>query len=164
MQVFKDSTGHQWTVEINVNARKKVLADTSVNGVGGVDLFAAIDGAFQQQVQDPAKLVAVLYSLCETQAAAAGITPEQFAARFVGDSIEDASGALMRAIVDFFPSRQREVMTKALAKGMEVVDLASKMALDEIDKMDAKTLLQQLLNGSAGNSPGSPPSAPALTL
>lgn len=157
MQVFKDKAGRDWAIEINVAARKKVMADT------GVDLFTAVDGTLQQKLQDPETLVAVIFSIVEAQAKEQGISPETFGGSIVGDVIDDAALTMMKAIADFFPSRQRSILTKALAKGTELMDRATEKAMKQLDTMDVELLLQTMSNRSAGNSPGSSGSAPVPT-
>jgi len=143
MRIFKDALDRDWSIEVNVPIRKRVLAETKF------DLFSVLEEGQLGKLEDPELLVAVLFSLCGEQATTKGIQPEQYAVGMVGDTLDIASDALMEAIADFFPSRRRLPLRAALARGKEAVTRAMEKALKKINEADIESLLQaKLKNGS----------------
>jgi hypothetical protein len=122
MQSFTDNQGQVWNLSIDIAARKRVKEQT------GVDLYKMIDAEEMAKLDDPEIAAAVIFCLCKEQVDKAGLTADQFFARFTGDVLDEAPKALINAIIDFFPSRRRSVLGAALAKGQEIQDqLATKM-------------------------------------
>lgn len=108
MKIFKDATGHDWTIQIHVGNIKKVKDLT------GVDLLAIKDMEVFSQLADPIKLVDTLFVLCQNQAIREGISDEGFAERLVGDAIESATKALLDELLDFFPQKRSAPLKKLL--------------------------------------------------
>lgn len=161
MKAFKDKDGRDWSLAIDVNARKRVLAQCDV------DLFSVLEGKLiDKLIADPGLLVDVIYAVCKPEADAANITPEQFGGRLVGDAIDSATTALIEDLIDFFPRVRRQVIRKAVDKMQAVETAGMEMAAAGIGKMDVGKLLQRAqaemdavlrktLGDSAGGSPGS---------
>ncbi|MBQ6473453.1 MAG: hypothetical protein IJJ33_15815 [Victivallales bacterium] len=64
---------------------------------------------------DPCLLCDILYAIHQPEAGKLGITDTQFGEALAGDSIEEATDALMNELIDFFPNRQRrELLTQAM--------------------------------------------------
>lgn len=147
MRTFKDSDGRDWAIEIDVPARGRVLTATEF------DLLSVLEPGQIEKLSDPVTLVAVLHSLCVEQVAKLNLTPDQFAHGMRGDALDDAAEALMGAIADFFPKRQRLVMNKALAKGTQIADDAVNQALAKIDALALPSS-----NASSTSKPESPAS------
>lgn len=163
MKTFKDNTGREWQIALSIGSAKR-LKDTLQ-----IDL---LDAAGVQRLADsPYDVADTLYVLCQDEAAAAGISDQQFGARLAGDSIDEATDALMAEIVDFFPKRQREALKSLLAKmntakeGM--ADLANQKvnspAMDQAIQRamtTAEAQIDQLL-AKVGESSGGVPASPA---
>ena len=111
MKSFVDITGRAWSLAINVDAVKRVKA------LVNVDLLQAVEGKLiEQLVSDPILLCDVVYVLCKPQADQLGVSDEDFGRAMAGDAIEQATSAMLEELVDFFPSRRRALLTKAVGK------------------------------------------------
>ena len=162
MKTFADSTGRTWHVTINVAAIKAVRA------LVAVDLLEIEGKLLERLSSDPILLCDVLYALCKEQADARAVSDEDFGRSMAGNSIEQATAAFLEELVDFFPSRRRELLHKALTKlrGLETMVLSAAAArLDSglIEKMMA-TELARGLEESGAPSADSPPSPAPIPI
>ena len=160
MKTFNDATGRVWTLAINVDAIKRVKSLVSV------DLLDAVNGKLLEKlVSDPILLCDVLYSLCKPQADASGVSDSDFGRSMAGDVIDLATQAFMEELVDFFPSRRRTVLQKALAKlkNLEAKVLTAaeaKMDSPEIDAVIEKMLADSGAFSIASEALSASPPAP----
>ena len=110
-------------------------------------------------VSDPILLCEIVYAVCKPDADAAGISDAQFAAAMAGDSIENATKALLEDIVNFPPNpRDRARLTRVLSKTWAAVDKAQDMMDQRLtDAVIDATLAKALtgIGGSFGSLPGS---------
>lgn len=135
MKSFKDNEGREWLVSINVDTVKRVKS------LIDVDLLDIGDGKlFERLCDNPITLVDVLYCVCFPQVQQRQLTDVDFGKAMGGDAIDHATTALMESLIDFFPSRRRQVLQKALAKlklmESKILDLAEKTIDDP--KLDKK--------------------------
>lgn len=158
MPSFKDSTGRDWLVEVNVSAVKRVRS------LLGVDLLAVVDDNLKllaKLADDPILLVDVLYAVCKPQADDAKVTDEQFGGVMVGDAIHAGAAALFGAIADFFPEPQkRTAIRKVVEKANRTADLLLGQAVRAIDAVEPSDVAKTLSGGST-SSPASSASTPA---
>jgi len=76
-----------------------------------LDLGALDFGSVASRLaSDPVLLVDVLWVLCREQGGLVGITSKQFGESLTGDSLDDASRALIAARADFSPARMRSLI------------------------------------------------------
>lgn len=173
MKTFTDNTGRAWTIAINVDAVKRVKA------LAKVDLLEAVEGKLiERLVSDPVLLCDVVYCLCKPQADQLGVSDEDFGRAMAGDAIEQATAAMLEELVDFFPSRRRALLTKAVGKFkklQETVISAAETRLDSgmIEKLMARELAEmeaemaamlsapKVPGGQSGSSPESSEPIPA---
>lgn len=163
MRTFRDTKGRTWRVELNVRQVKRV------RDALGVDLANAIragrDGtveadALERVANDPVLLADVLWTLCEGEAKASGVTDDDFGSALAGDSISDATRAFLDELVDFFPGARRLFLRKA-------VDLARKCEAEGEAALKAALESPELAERlktcwpSPSASPGSAESTPA---
>ena len=128
MRTFTDSTGRAWSLAINVDAVKRVKA------LVNVDLLQAVEGKLiEQLVADPILLCDVVFSLCKPQADQLGVSDEDFGRAMAGDAIEQATSAMLEELVDFFPSRRRALLTKAVGKFKTLQDTVLTAAEARLD-------------------------------
>ncbi len=147
MKTFTDSAGRAWTLVVNVSAIKRV------RDVLGVDLLDVANGELLSRLaDDPCVLVDVLFALCKPEADAKGVSDEDFGRGMVGAVLDEASAALMRELLDFFPSAQR---ARALGR------MARKITEQEVAVAEAAAAVQSMPGASSGNSPASSASTPA---
>jgi hypothetical protein len=111
MRTFADNAGRTWTVQINVDAIKRVRDLAKVN------LLEVVEGKLLERlISDPVLLCDVIYSVCKPEADAKSLTDVDFGKAMGGDAIDGGTTALLEELVDFFPQGKRRVLAKALAK------------------------------------------------
>lgn len=158
MKTFNDNQNRQWTIEINVNALKSVKAalDIDLMEISGGNLI-------ERLTTDFVLLIDVIYVLCRKQADALSIGDEEFGRAMVGDAIENATIALLEGITDFFPSRRRATLKKAMSK-MEKLDLmAMEIVNEKLDGNQMEEELKKKIELVVGNSFTNSPVSSALT-
>ncbi len=125
MPAFKDSAGREWIVKLD----GFVISDVR-RELDGLDL-ADPKSAAQRLMDDPVALVNALWVICRDQANGLKLTDRQFGAALVGDTISDATDALIGAMHDFFPQATRAVLDACVAEAKAV----RKMAYEKISTL-----------------------------
>ncbi|HYD00780.1 MAG TPA: hypothetical protein VEB22_06085 [Phycisphaerales bacterium] len=152
MHTFKDNTGRQWSVEINVAALKRV------RGLTGTDLMQVMEGTgglIEKLIRDPVLLCDVVYALCKPQADAASpaVSDEEFGRAMAGDAIEAATGAVLEELVSFCPSpRDRANLGRVLAATRKVMDRARDLVEKKLDSGELDRLADRLLQSAGASS------------
>ena len=161
MKTFTDNAGRVWTVQVNVDAIKRVRDLAQVN------LLEVVEGKLLERlISDPILLCDVIYCLCKPEADAKSISDVEFGRAMAGDAIDGATTALLEELVDFFPQAKRRVLAKALAK-LQKLQTAALAAVEtrldspELEKQMAARLAQ--LESSSGSAPESSASTPAAS-
>ena len=159
MKTFTDNAGRVWTVQVNVDAIKRVRDLVQVN------LLEVVEGKLLERlISDPVLLCDVIYSLCKPEADAKNVSDVDFGKAMGGDAIDGGTTALLEELVDFFPQAKRRVLAKALAK-LQKLQTAALAAVEtrldspELDRQMAARLAQ--LTSSSGSAPESSASPPA---
>ena len=152
MATFKDNADRTWTVEINVDAIKRVRS------LCELDLLNTNHpGTLERLATDPVLLCDAIFAVCKPQADKQGVSDEEFGRAMAGDAIEQATEAFLEELARFFPTRRRELMTRALQKlralDEKLLDAAeARLESGELEKM----LESDLTAGkSSTSSPGS---------
>ena len=149
MRVFKDNSGREWTVEINVAALKRV------RGLLGVDLMQIVEGEgglIEKLMRDPVLLCDVVFAVCKPQADAKSISDEEFGKAMAGDAIESATTALLEELVGFCPSpTDRANLGRVLKGARDVMDKARALVTARLDSGVIEKLGDRLLE-KAGSS------------
>ena len=161
MRTFNDNAARSWTVQVNVDAIKRVRDLAQVN------LLEVVEGKLLERlISDPILLCDVIYCLCKPEADAKSISDVEFGRAMAGDAIDGATTALLEELVDFFPQAKRRVLAKALAK-LQKLQTAALAAVEtrldspELEKQMAARLAQ--LESSSGSAPESSASTPAAS-
>jgi len=161
MKSFTDNLGRTWTLVVNVAAIKRVRA------LCGVDLNAIVEidkdqnptaELLERLSTDPVLLVDVLFAVCKPECDQKGVTDEDFGAAMAGDAIEQATGALLDEIVDFFPTAKRMALQKILAATRRFETLAKKRLEDLLanGKFEDKLVSElERLTGLSSSAQGS---------
>ena len=159
MAKFKDNAGREWTVAIEgVSGLERVAKQADVR----LDrLFDDELAGLTALARDPIKLVSVLWVMVEEQAQKTGLTAEQFGRSLGGDSLEAATTALIEAVADFSPSRQRKMIQALTAKSNEVADAQATAIMAAIATIDPHKPKPPTPSASATNSRESSESIPA---
>lgn len=154
MKSFRDINGTTWDITGGLSVFERVKTQCSVD---------LLDLASTQhcltQLSDPYTLGHVLYQLCAAQAESRGIAPEKFYDLFNGDTLREASNAILEEVVFFCPSAMRPGLTMALEKAKQAEARMAQMILDRMDEvgreMDAalaSTNSATSLRGSSGST------------
>lgn len=159
MKTFCDNAGHTWTVQVNVDAIKRVRDLAQVN------LLEVVEGKLLERlISDPILLCDVIYCLCKPEADSRNISDVDFGKAMGGDAIDGATTALLEELVDFFPQARRRVLAKALAK-LRKLELAALEAVEV--RLDSPELERRMawrlarLESSSGSALESSDSTPA---
>ena len=140
---FADSKGRHWILDLNVTLIDQVKAQTEQN------LYELVDRTYVEKLEkEPRLLVQILWCLIEDQVPTQEPvceSPEDFGRALGGDSLEDATIALLRAFADFCPRARRRALLKAIEKTGEAQAKAADglievMDGEEIDAIVAKDL------------------------
>lgn len=136
MKIWHDTTGRSWATNISVGTIKRVKEITGRNlmDLAGGELAAEVMG-------DPCLLCDILYAIHKPEAEKLGVTDAQFGEALAGDSIEEATDALMAELIDFFPNRQRrELLANAMKQAKEQEAQAIEKAKGELQKAASTTV------------------------
>jgi hypothetical protein len=160
MKSFTDTAGRKWLIEIHVAAVKKVRA------LVDVDLFGLASDGFKplaELLQDPVKLVDVLYVLCMKHANEQNISDEDFGSSLGGDTLQGASEAFVDELIDFFPDpRIRTGIRKVVELGRNIREEALREMEVRTKEIDLDSEVRKL-TGSSGSLPASSESIPDLS-
>jgi len=137
VRLFKDEKGREWGLHIDVGTIARILNEFAID----LSKVLASREAIDELAGDVVKLVDVLWGLVKPQAEAKQVTPACFAEGLLGDAIERAGDALIEAIIDFFPSRRRELLRQMWSKGKELADA-------QLKSIEAKLTSGELLQGT----------------
>jgi hypothetical protein len=135
MHTFTDNQDRSWTIRVDVNAIKRVRKILSLD----LNRLMHDKELLIEIAQDTVLLVDLLYVLVEDQCKAKNVTDTDFGSALVGDAIDAASEALLKAIIDFFPMRRR----KALQAALEAANKGQKLAMDKLDEAISKGIMDR---------------------
>jgi len=161
MPSFDDNAGRSWTLRIDVSAIRRVREALDV------DLLDLAGGPLLERVAgDPVLLVDILYVLARGQADQQSVDAEAFGAAMVGDAIDRATGALLEALADFFPSRKAALLRQVIDKGQTLAERllarAEKRVADgDLDAAMEEVAAEPATAGKSGGSASSSPPPPA---
>jgi len=160
MHPFKDTKDREWKIEISVGAISEVKDSL---GIDLLKFFVEKDGdAIEHLTEDLPLLCQVIFTLCDAQAKADNVSPEDFSHAMGGDALEDALNALMEELADFSPRQKRKAMHLMLQKGKTLMEKMCDLAMAELEALDLDEEASRLMasGNSSGNSPESPESIP----
>jgi len=123
-----DKKQRKWNVELN-----GPLLDR-IEQLHSVDLSDLDNDPLQKLRNNPRKLIAVLYLICEKQIQAATIEPEDFAESlpYPPDEILEAIG---EAIVNFFPTGRHTHVREILAKFAQMAAKADEILVAKMTQV-----------------------------
>lgn len=156
MKTFIDNAGRTWTVQVNVDAIRRVRDLAQVN------LLEVIEGKLLERLlADPILLCDVIYCLCRPEAEARSVTDVDFGRAMAGDAIDGATTALLEELVGFFPQEKRRVLSKALAKLRQLQTAALAVVEQRLESPELEARLREQLQSLSGNAPASSAATPA---
>ena len=137
MKTFTDNAGRSWNISVTVDAVKRVRS------LLDVDLTEAASGKLIQQLADnPVLLCDVIYCIVKPQADEREITDEDFGRAMAGDAIDQATTAFLEDLVNFFPSRKREMLQKVLVKLKNLEAIAAEVVNKRLDSPEMETQMR----------------------
>lgn len=125
MPTFKDANGKEWLVKLDVSTIKRIRERLNVDPVDPEGK------TYTRLGNDPVLLVDTLWVACEGQAG--GMTSEQFGQSFTGDTFQQATEALLTAILDFFHPEKRKFIQALAAKDQRIQHLGMEAALARLN-------------------------------
>lgn len=134
MAEFKDKHGSTWTIELDVGLVEDVQNKTTVN----LDDMLEKPEEFASLLQkSPRKLVEMLYILCGDQIEERKIPPEEFGRLFNRETLDNATNALLEAIISFYPRASagnalRKKLPQILAKMDQRIEKEANLAVDKV--------------------------------
>lgn len=129
MAKYTDCNGNEWELRLTVAMLGRLRTDAGFSlgkEMAGERIVETLFG-------DPETFAKVLWVMCDAQAKARTITPEQFVSGIDAKALDDAAIGLMEAITDFFhrpaaaqamKKRLPELMAKADREIAEAADAA----------------------------------------
>ena len=137
MKTFTDNAGRSWNISVTVDAVKRVRS------LLDVDLTEAASGKLIHQLADsPILLCDVIYCIVKPQADEKEITDEDFGKAMAGDAIDQATTAFLEDLVNFFPSRKREMLAKVLEKLKNLEAIAAEVVNKRLDSPELETRMR----------------------
>ncbi len=137
MQKFVDRAGRIWIVDIDNTTLRRVKTVT------GVQLLDAIDGELITRLSsDPLLLGDVLYAICKPQAEKQDVTEEAFGEGLAGNAIDDATHALLEALINYFPESRRRLLRKAAEK-QKMIETRGLSAIEK--RLDDPNLVERIV-------------------
>ena len=139
MRSFKDVKSGQWDLHVNPHTQSLVKART------GIDLLKLLtEHSTMVEMNDLDKRFGILLTLTEEQRQERGVSTADFGELLNNFEIVDqAMDALTEAIIDFFPSRQRDAIRKAYEAVKAATIRVGKTAMDKVDAVLADPNLDQ---------------------
>lgn len=130
MSTFTDNQNRSWTLAVDIPAARRIRQELGVDildweGENGVPRLAS----------DPILLCDVLWLLVADQAAGRNVSDEDFGRSLQGQPLDDACEAFMSALINFFPPRQREILTAMQATAHTLTDDLTGMARETMHKL-----------------------------
>jgi len=153
MRTFKDNAGRTWSIQVNVDALKRVRS------LLAVDLLEVLEGKLIDRLSgDPVFLCDVLYAVVKPEADAQKVSDEDFGRAMGGDALDGAIAALSGELVDFFPQGRRKVLRKLMDKfdtfqAMILTRAEQRLISPELDAQFEAALAER--GSSSGGSPAS---------
>jgi hypothetical protein len=146
MASFKDNAGREWTIAIDAPTILTIREECD-------PLFmlesAKSASTYERLESDPATLCRVIYCLCDEQRKERGISEASFYGEVIGDAIDAATDALLKAIISFSPRRQRKLLEAAAGmreriqrKGIDTI--LAKIAEPEVEEAIMASVSQEI--------------------
>lgn len=135
MKSFTDKNGESWDLDLNIGAAMRLKSRLDIDIENAVTIDKANNpedvSLLERIAQDSILLFNIIFVLCETQVRERNLTPEQFAERFTGDTIEAATDALLDEIVNFSRPAKRKVLIRLRQISKEYSERANQQ-LDQV--------------------------------
>ena len=149
MAAFKDKTGHEWVIDLTFSLVEEVKKRHKIDLID----LAGIGRAYVEMAYSNLSLLGqLLYTLCEEQVKAEGMSPTDFGSRMNGPALIASKAAIEEAIADFSPSPELAESKRKLFRAAN--DVATKH-LGEIQESQLREKMYESLRRSYAESSGS---------
>lgn len=145
MATWKDKNGKDWNCEITIKTLKQIKQRL------GIDLLEPQE-SIKKLIADKYLLCNVLYLAHEDICKQLNITDEDFGGLLVGDTIDDATKALIDSLISFFPVQQREMLAKITNKREQVMAAIYQKMGQEIDNLPMEKVIEEIQKLFGGKS------------
>lgn len=141
MHSFTAIGGQVWHIGLNIAAIRQIKKELDI------DLLDISDGRILARLaDDPETLCNLLWVLVSDQAQEVKVEEVMFARSLGGDVIADATSALLKALVDFFPNPRRQVLARMLEKTRALEQTIADKLMARLDDPALEANLEDLLN------------------
>jgi hypothetical protein len=164
MQTFRDNAGRQWQLEVTVTTVKRVRL------LNGVDLHRVIAREpknpanpfpnLEEFFEDSIQVADVVWTLVESQAAAAGIDQESFGEALAGAALEAAAVSLYNALGDYCPHAPTRHALKKIGEARQRLEQQAVARVEALELGDDDSV-PMASNGASASSPAFSESIPA---
>ena len=155
MKSFNDNQNRAWRIQLNIDAVRRVQAETNINLVNLVDSDPPLLTRLQL---DLLLFCDVLAALLKPQLELAQVTAGDFGAALDGAALAAASAAFWTELADFFRQLRRTDLAEAIEKQLAVVQAAVTAVQQQIAAVDPENLVP-----ATGSSSGASPARSAST-
>jgi hypothetical protein len=136
---FKDADGKEWEVRVTVG-HLRPLREL------GMDLKEFVKegaeaGLADLLFGDPERFGQIMWVLCGAQAEKVGLTPEDFACRLDGESLDRAAVALVEGVVGFFRPGTGAKVAAVVRRGMDKATARAVEKMGSLTDADIDRLL-----------------------
>lgn len=145
MAIWKDKDGKDWNCEITVKILKQIKQRL------GVD-FLDVTNAVKKLMTDVYFLCDALYIIHEDECKRKNLTDEDFGSLLVGETIDNATKALIDSLISFFPIQQREMLEKITKKREAVAAAIYQQMGQEIDSLPMEKVIELIKKNVGGTS------------
>ena len=128
MKTIRDTTGREWTIEINVSAIRRVKAATDVDLT---KLVEPEDTTFKELTSDLFRLFDVVCAVLQPQFDDRNVTAEQFGESLDEATAEQAAMAILEGTIDFFREEKRTLLKRAYSKVTKAANRLRETSFDQ---------------------------------
>ena len=151
MEFFTDVNGEKWELRLNIATAKEVRDQTKIDLL---NLAAVVPEkgndwgeitALERIVESPITLVDVISVLCQKQIRERQMDEVEFAERFGPETIQDATDALIREIINFSQPTKKKVMARIHQVTQNFVGKLNKKMDEILDDPDFQSKTEEVL-------------------
>lgn len=156
MHSFNDRSGEAWDLDLNVGSAMRLQSRLKIRIEDAVSMQVAEScekSLLEKISEDSILLFNIVFVLCEDQVQKRGLTADDFAARFDGNTIDNATTALMDELLNFSRPAQRKILLQLRKIGEEISERANNTLTELIATADFQTELENRLTKSSTSSP-----------
>lgn len=156
MHSFTDRNGDAWDLDLNIGSAMRLQSRLQIRIEDAITLLPAdhAEKSLLERIsEDSILLFNIIFVLCEDQVQKREMTQEQFAERFTGDAIEQATEALMEELINFSRPARRKILLQLRQLSQEISDRAGEEVTRQLADPKFREVLESNLTRSLTNSP-----------